>query len=161
METAIWFWKRRVHSVPDVLRGHFGATTKAIVNQECVDQSKTDVAKKRYLRFIDCLKVCNYTDNDYSEEGCYSLPGADHLALILICISVIICITLIGAIALSYHFGPNLRKNQNQSVPNQQLYDSVGQEQRYEPINKVEEHRQLYDDTITNGSNQYEVMQIS
>jgi len=82
METAIWFWKHRVHNVSDVLGGHFGATTKAIVSQECGHNlEERNVAKKRYQRFTDCLKAYNCTDNDHFEKGCsrpYGSDSAEH-----------------------------------------------------------------------------------
>jgi hypothetical protein len=149
METAIWFWKSRVHNVSGVKNGHFGASTKAIVNDECGDfNNQTDIAKKRYQRFVDCLKVCNYTENNYSEIGCYPIPeqmfSKWKISLIIIGISTLVVIAVIGLIF--YYFKVIFKESQTISevVVEGQQYESVGEGVQYYSAVKNEQ----YDDTM-------------
>jgi hypothetical protein len=163
METAIWFWKSRVHNASGVKNGHFGASTKAIVSDECGDyfNNQTDIAKKRYQRFVDCLKVCNYTENNYSEIGCYPIPEQMSIkwkiSLIIIGISTLVIIALIGLIP--YYFKVILKESQTISevVVKDERYEIIGEEVRYSDVKNEQ-----YDDTMNHDMDiDYEVMKTS
>lgn len=159
METAIWFWKSRVHNVSGVKNGHFGASTKAIVNDECGDyfNNQTDIAKKRYQRFVDCLKVCNYTENNYSEIGCYPIPeqmfNKWKISLIIIGISTLVITAVIGLIS---YLKIILKESQTISevVAQDEQYEIIGKEVRYLVVKNEQ-----YNDTMDHDMNtDYEVM---
>lgn len=147
METAIWFWKTKVHNISDVLNGHFGASTKAIVSKECGNElnNQTDIAMKRYQRFVDCLKVCNYTNNDYSEKGCYPLlKQMSKISLIVIYIIAIVLIVFIGSFAFGYYFVCVMKKSENQNIENkEEQYDDIGKVEQYESFSKEEKYEEI------------------
>ncbi|OMJ10015.1 Acidic endochitinase SP2 [Smittium culicis] len=74
-KVTAWYWQKYVHSVPQVLLGYFGYSTKAINGPiECsLDSEASNVqkAKNRFLVYKHVLK--EFAPNEYPiEAGCYS-----------------------------------------------------------------------------------------
>lgn len=76
MRTALWFWKRNVHSLPGISSGRFGEATRAINGPlECNGNSVS--AGERWLLFMKVLDASGnaHLKSRLSPEGCNTMGG--------------------------------------------------------------------------------------
>ncbi|OMJ25821.1 Endochitinase A [Smittium culicis] len=67
---SYWYWKYKVHILPDVQQGLFGSSTKAINGALECSGGSNEVPKKRFDIYTKVLKV--FEPNEVpNEQGCY------------------------------------------------------------------------------------------
>ncbi|OMJ29505.1 Endochitinase A [Smittium culicis] len=67
---SYWYWKYRVHILPDVQQGLFGSSTRAINGALECSGGSNDVPKKRFDIYTKVLKVFEPSEVP-NEQGCY------------------------------------------------------------------------------------------
>ena len=71
--TSFWFWRAKVHPIPEVQKGHFGSSTKKINgNQECGSkgQKPKSLARRRFRLYTQVLLAFNIKEEP-NPVGCY------------------------------------------------------------------------------------------
>ncbi|KAJ1972694.1 hypothetical protein H4R35_004532, partial [Dimargaris xerosporica] len=68
--TSFWYWKHRVHIMPEVSKGQFGATTRAINGGLECDGPNQHIAKLRFELYQKILQVIAPKVKP-NPEGCY------------------------------------------------------------------------------------------
>ena len=71
--TSFWFWRARVHPIPEVQKGHFGSSTKKINgNQECGSKGRQpkSLARRRFRLYSQVLLAFNIKEKP-NPVGCY------------------------------------------------------------------------------------------